>query len=506
MDPLLKRTKTVPFDADTGLSVPQIAVWMVFLTIFMDTLAATISTPVLPYYAREFGADNAAIGYLYAAWSFTSAFCAPMLGRLSDRIGRRQVLLMSLIGAGLANFLQAMATNYWMLLGSRAFSGVWAAVGSTAQVYLSDVASPAVLPDYMARLSSVPSVAMTFGPGLGGGLSTFGLNVPIFIDGALSFVAGVLVYFYLPESPVWEKAKGEQSEGSDAAPVAKTPVPRAVYTLALSGFFNGIVFGVNVSMLAISLNAKLGLNPLQIGYTFAACSIATLCSGIWITGPLQRRCGLMETLVLSTAVGGIGMIAMSLAPGLWPTLILLMISRICISIRMASSGTLNAGLTDATNRGAVFATLQMSANVGRMVAPIVAGHLATYDAIVGPWLLAGACSFISAAILPLVPSPKKPEAPKLAHGFSDLTGSNTRLEPEVGSSKDLEELGAYVAGLLTERRYRWISHRQAVYDMLDKLLPELSEFSLDHMEDLEKLMKHTQVIQKDFAQIRCRDG
>lgn len=328
--------QSISFDQDTGLAVPETALYMVYLTVFIDSLAATISTPALPYYARRFNAGNEQIGYLFAAWSFTSTFCvctpgacvlcghvtcvicrdvwgvkkstcavmrvhflpmlyfsvewrgrgpivvvsihrywcpvignhppaplephthtqAPFLGRVSDIIGRRRILMLSLVGAGTAAILQGTATSYYTLLFARAFSGVWAAVGSSASVYLADVCSPASLPEvraceccshmwmpvrttcathavtcarialvrspphaahvlfplcdghthtqYMARLSAVPGAAMIFGPGLGGGLSKFGLNVPILVDGVCSFIAFLLCYFYLPESPVWQ--------------------------------------------------------------------------------------------------------------------------------------------------------------------------------------------------------------------------------------------------------------------------------------------------------------
>ena len=89
--PLLAKAPTIVFDAETGLAVPMVGIWMVYLTIFMDTLASTISSPVLPYYARVFNATNAQIGYLFAAWSFTSTIFVPLLGTLADRIGRRTV-------------------------------------------------------------------------------------------------------------------------------------------------------------------------------------------------------------------------------------------------------------------------------------------------------------------------------------------------------------------------------------------------------------------------------
>ena len=86
-----------------------------------------------------------------------------------------------------------------MMLFARGFSGIWAAVGSTCNVYLTDVASPEAFKTYSSKLSVVPGAAMLFGPTIGGGLSTFGLNVPIIFDGTVTLIAAGLVWIYLPE-------------------------------------------------------------------------------------------------------------------------------------------------------------------------------------------------------------------------------------------------------------------------------------------------------------------
>ena len=134
-------------------------------------------------------------------------------------------------------------------------------VVARVQVYLTDVCTPATLAVYMARLSAVPSAAMIFGPGLGGGLSKFGLNVPILTDGCICLAAAVLVYVYLPESPAW-KAGAKNGKGSTGAPAR--PVAYQTYILGLSQMLNGIMFSTQVSMLAIALDAKYGFTSLQV--------------------------------------------------------------------------------------------------------------------------------------------------------------------------------------------------------------------------------------------------
>ena len=399
---------------------------MVFITIFMDTLAATISTPALPYYARSFHVNNAAVGYLYASWSFTSAFCAPLLGQLSDRFGRRSILLASLAGAGVANLGQACAGSYWELLGWRAFSGVWAAVGNSAQVYLSDVCSPTVLPDYMSKLSAVPSLAMTFGPGLGGGLSKFGLNVPVLVDGALSLVAGGLCWIYLPESPAWASSKSNAQKTAGPSK-ERASIPWSVHVLSISSFFGGIYFGTAVSMSAIFLDAKLGFDSLQVGFTFVLSAIATLATSIWGTSSIQKLVGLKNCGVLGSLLCALLTVAMALVPGCWPTITLMSLSRVGLTLRAASNGTILAGFTDASNRGTIFAEQQFATNMGRLLGPVVAGHLAVRDPVVAPWLFGAACCTISALILWVISMPQVPSRQPTLRGFTDLAGRCLRV-------------------------------------------------------------------------------
>jgi len=511
----MSRQRSLTYDEETGLAVPQVALLMVFLTIFIDTLAATISTPALPYYAKEFHADNAHIGYLFAAWGFTSTFCAPVLSHLSDRIGRRKILLLSLFGAGLANIGQATAPSYWVLFAWRAFSGVWAAVGSSAQVYLADVCTPAVLPDYMAKLSSVPGAAMTFGPGLGGGLSTFGLNVPILADGCLSFAAAALVFAYLPESPQW--LSGQKKKADDAAPASATvtKVPKAVYVLDVSSFLWGISFGTRVSMMVVALNAKLGFNALQVGYLYVSFALVMLCQNFWVTPWLQRRFGLYAVAVVGTLGAAIfNLSGFVLAQGMWCCLVCLTISNSASALRIAASGPICAGFTDSTNRGKVFGQVQMLSNLGRMTGSLVGGHLANTDPVRLPWLFSASCACLSAVLLLLIwmaPQPPQPQekpeptGSQLPRGFTGLGGTSSALDDEVGSTEDYERMGRFLGELLTQRHYRWVSKQDAVLQLVDGLLPELRASGTGQYEDLTLLWQHAQHTRNELHRLGDRE-
>ena len=111
-------------DKPDSLEVPESMIYFVYMTLFIDTMAASISTPVMPYYAESFNVPVSWIGYLYATWSFSATVFAPMLGAMSDKWGRKRVIVMCLWGAGISNVIQGIAIfcgdfSFWVFLFGR---------------------------------------------------------------------------------------------------------------------------------------------------------------------------------------------------------------------------------------------------------------------------------------------------------------------------------------------------------------------------------------------------
>jgi len=395
----------------------------------------------------------------------------------------------------------------------------------------------------MARLSAVPGMAMIVGPGLGGGLAHFGLGVPILVDGFVSLSSSVLVFLYLPESAAWlEQKKNEKllkeeatneltplaEKRSALAPVAEEdpssdkpqPVVSAVarddqqhWTLTLmclAQLFNGITFSTLVSMLAISLGAKLQFDALQVGYTFVGLALVMVVTSIWFTPFYTNRFGVSNTAVVGTLVTAAANVAFAFAETIPTVFLALSFSRIAQSLRGASFGTLVARTTTIANRGSTLAKVQLFLNTGRLIGPVLGGHLANYDARMAPWLVAGAASFISAAFLALaiafhpagglVSDSKRgvTKRPPLPRGFTTLQGQTGPLRDEAPTPQDVTELGEWFADLLTSRNYQWVSRKDATREMIERLLPHLADGSHEHVEDLEKLMKHANLMDAEF--------
>src|SRR5258708_37766044 len=177
-------------------------VFVIFVTVFIDLVGFGIEIPVLPYYAEgtRFGATPGEVGLLFASYSIMQLIFAPVLGRLSDKHGRRPILLISLLGTSLGFLILGFATTLWMLFLGRIIDGISGGNISTAQAYIADVTTTENRAKGMGLIGAAFGLGFVFGPAIGGILSRWGVNVPFLFAGALAFANAILLYFTLPET------------------------------------------------------------------------------------------------------------------------------------------------------------------------------------------------------------------------------------------------------------------------------------------------------------------
>src|SRR5881394_4460336 len=175
---------------------------VIFITVFIDLIGFGIVIPVLPYYAEgtRFGATPREVGLLFASYSVLQLIFAPVLGRLSDKHGRRPVLLVSLLGTALGFLILGFATTLWMLFAGRIIDGVSGGNISTAQAYIADITTKENRAKGMGLIGAAFGLGFIFGPAIGGILSRWGIHVPFFFAAALCFANAALLYFTLPET------------------------------------------------------------------------------------------------------------------------------------------------------------------------------------------------------------------------------------------------------------------------------------------------------------------
>lgn len=462
-----------------GLLVPAQAFWMVCLTVFIDSLGGSISAPVLPFYAKEFHCSSFDVGLLFSSFSAAQVVFLPVLGKLSDYFGRRKVLVGSLFGAALGAWGQGMAGSYSMFLIARTFSGAFGAVGSTANVYVSDITSERYRGMYLGYLMNSNGAAFAFGPGLGGGLSRFGLNVPILVNGAMCLISGVLSFMYLPESPVYlrqqrEEARLQELPDSSSERKAMLNFPPALWVVFAVEFLRGFSFSAIFALYGLFALAVYGMDSLHIGYTVCIGALTLISSNVWLNGPTQRVFGEVGSAALGVAVMAVGEVVLAYAPFL--SLSLLGVWSVYMGQAIAGSNiaAVTSMLATDDNRGEVMSMQQTAQALGRVLGPVLLGRLAEKDQRL-PFAIAAAALLVSAVLLwgirssflrfvefpdaevPLKPSPKS--------------------IPEEFSQEDADELGTFLCELLTQGGYRWHEPKQraALKEALTLYFPPLAE-------------------------------
>ena len=364
----------------------------VLLTVFLDLVGFGLLIPLLPFYAEEYGATPLQVTLLLACYSFAQFLFAPAWGQLSDRIGRRPVLLTS-IGIGavmLAGF--AMAQSLLALFVFRTLHGACAANIATAQAAVADITTPENRAKGMGLIGAAFGVGFTVGPFIGGELSPYGLAVPIWIAAGLSAANLVLALFTLPET---------RKPGASARP-QRTVDPRALITslrhpvvgLAIVlTFVMTSAFSMMESTFALFAEHEHGLTAQDLGRMFGAAGLVMIVVQGGLIGRLVRRFGERPLVVGGLGVLGVGLIALAYFPPTLPMLLAFVVIAVGHGISSPSLQAMISRATSDEHQGAILGANQSMSALARGTAPAVGGLLfeQAYRAplIVGAILLFG---------------------------------------------------------------------------------------------------------------------
>jgi DHA1 family tetracycline resistance protein-like MFS transporter len=188
-------------DAADGQEVGRSPLLVIFITVFIDLLGFGIILPMLPFYAQDFGATGTMVGLLFASYSLMQFLFAPVWGRVSDALGRRPILLISLLGTAISFTIFGLARTLLVLFIGRIAAGIFGAVITTAFAFIADVTTPENRARGMGLVGAAFGLGFIFGPPLGGLVANaFGLAAPAFLAAALALANFVLAWFVLPES------------------------------------------------------------------------------------------------------------------------------------------------------------------------------------------------------------------------------------------------------------------------------------------------------------------
>ncbi len=359
---------------------------ILFLTIFIDLLGFGIVIPILPNLAKtmaitsnmSFNPDYA-VGIIAAAFSVIQFLFAPMFGSLSDRIGRRPIILGSILVNAIGYFIFGIAGNFVILLISRIISGFGSANISAAQAYIADITSPADRAKKMGIIGAAFGLGFVFGPPIGGYLFLAGglYYVGVF-TAILCLLNFVLAFLFLPESNT--NKSGHKRKASDTFKgMFQVWSIEVIGELFLINFIYIMAFSMMQINGSVLWKEKYGLNEKQVGNIFGMIGVAgAIVQGLLI-GVFSKKLGLKKMLLIGCPVVGIGLAIIPLPPTIeWfyvnQTIAIILLS-VGNGLLMTSINSLVSINSPAHAQGTMLGTLQSLSSLSRVVGPLIASFL-----------------------------------------------------------------------------------------------------------------------------------
>src|SRR5688572_18533482 len=372
---------------------------IIFLTVFIDLIGFGIVMPLLPIYSKQFGATGWMNGAIVGSFSLMQFIFAPWWGRLSDRVGRRPVLLVSNFGSAVAYAMFGYASTFqgqtalWLLLVSRIFAGICGANLSVASAYIADVSPPEKRSKSMGLIGMAFGLGFILGPALGSfSVKYLGHSGPGWVAGAICFVNFLFTAAFLVESrkpssePQVQRVRLKQWAHTLQHPTVAFLV--MLYFVATFAFAS---FEVTIGML---LRDNFGYQPKDIGYYFTYCGLlSALLQGGGI-GPLVKRFGERTLLSLALVIVAVGLLMLPFVSTKVGLLMALGIFALGSGIHRPPLFGLISILTPENEQGATMGVTQSAGSLARIVAPVFA--TAVYDHSKSlPYLICAVISAIS---------------------------------------------------------------------------------------------------------------
>src|SRR5437660_1537114 len=337
---------------------------VIFITVFIDLVGFGIVIPVLPFYAEgtKFGATPREVGLLFASYSIMQLVFAPVLGRLSDKYGRRPILLISLLGTSVGFLILGFATTLWMLFLGRIIDGISGGNISTAQAYIADVTTKEDRAKGMGLIGAAFGLGFVFGPAIGGILSRWGINVPFLFAGGLAFANAILLYFTLPETVTADHPARVSAAGGRGwrQLINALRRPRLAYVLTI--YFLGIVsFSIMTATFSLFMMFRLGYDAFHNGWIFAFVGVISAIIQGGLIGKLVKRFGEPLLIIIGALLFSASLFAIpfvTLASGLVTLLALGAVTAIGQALSAPSLSSLASKTASAGEQGGVLGVMQ----------------------------------------------------------------------------------------------------------------------------------------------------
>ncbi len=397
---------------------------VIFLTVFIYLLGFGIVIPIIPSLSIQMGASPFQTGLLLAVYSFMQFVFSPLWGRLSDKYGRRPILLICLFGEIFSYLFFAQARNLELLFVARIFSGFFGASISTASAYISDITPPNERSKGMALIGAAFGLGFLFGPAMGGGLTVWAEHLspdPFFRTSFSSYwVAGlclttfIFAYFNLKETlTLGEKTEERKSRFQEMLKYFQTPV---VGHLIFIFFLSSLAMSTMEATLVLFMKARFDWGLKEVSFGFAYVGVMIIFTQGFLVRRLIPKYGEKQVLRFGLIFMSMGLAGIAIAKSI--PVVAITQTFIALGIGFINPSTLGSIslLIDPKEQGAALGTTQGMASLGRIIGPIVGGALFGSLSEGSPFIMAGLMTliglFVAISIFSKIPNAGQTQKPK----------------------------------------------------------------------------------------------
>lgn len=369
-------------------------------TLFVVMLGFGVVIPIIPFYMDNLGAGGTELGLLVASYAIMRLICAPIWGSVSDRVGRKPIMMIGILGYGLTMVLFGLATELWMLFVARMLSGILSsATAPTTMAYIGDSTSEEERGGGMGILGAAVGLGTIFGPALGGLLAGESLSTPFFIAGGMSILALVLIAIFLPESLPEESRQPADKRipfpeirlwwQALSSPIGIPLVLAFLLTCGMMIFYG--IFGLYAL-------ERFDYGPEEVGTIFMVVGLVSAVTQGALTGPFTKRWGEAAVIKVALLASVIGFILMSLADTYLTTILSIGVFIFATALLVPSVSALTSKRAT-TQQGMAMGLSNSFMSLGRIVGPLWAGFVFDIN-IIYPYI-SGAVTMLIGFIISL---------------------------------------------------------------------------------------------------------
>ncbi len=351
-------------------------IYILALTLVVIMLGFGMVIPIMPFYIENLGAGGTELGLLVASYATMRLIFAPIWGSLSDRHGRKPILMIGILGYGIAMILFGLSTSLWMLFVSRILSGILSSATSpTTMAYIGDSTTEEERGGGMGLLGAAMGVGTILGPGLGGLLGGESLSMPFFIAGGMSFLTLGLIAVFLPESlPPEKRQPTKKKHSSNPLRDLRDGIFSPIGILLLMAFISTCGLMIFYGIFGLYAAEKFGYGPEEVGWVFMVFGLVSAIAQGLLVGPLTKRWGESPLIKISLLATAVTFLLISVAD----TVLTVMLTIAAFTLTTALLAPAVTSLTSkraTLDQGITMGLSNAFISLGRIVGPLLAGVL-----------------------------------------------------------------------------------------------------------------------------------